>query len=89
MAKKLHSIRLHPDLWDWVDTYAKEVGTNRTAVIEALLQSLRDGRLWVVPRPNPFPGVRSSEVLPQKPHPQGDVPAGTYPHRFKEKADAS
>jgi hypothetical protein len=89
-AKKLYSLRLDPELWKWVDKYATDVGSNRTAVIEALLETLRAQRLWVIPddRPNPFPGVTRPEILPVKPYPEGEVRPGTYPHRQKEKAHA-
>jgi hypothetical protein len=86
--KKLHSFRLDPDLVARADAYASEVGVNRTALVEALLEALCKGRLWVVPdkRPNPFPGVTRPEVLPVKPF-EGVQP-GTYPHRSEEKSDA-
>ena len=85
--KKLHSFRLDPALVERADRYASEVGVNRTALVEALLGSLCDGRLWVVPdtRPNPFPGVTRPEILPVRPF-EGVLP-GTYPHRSDEQED--
>jgi len=84
--KRVYSFRLDPDLVTWVDAYAKEIGdVKRTTVVEALLCALRDGRLWVEPdtRPNPFPGVTRTELLPVRPF--GGVRPGTYPHRESEK----
>ena len=78
MAKKLHSFRLDPDLVAWIDNYATGVSSNRTALMEAFCGALREGRLWVVPKPNPFPGVSHPEILPVKPFPEGTVPTGTY-----------
>lgn len=82
--KRVYSVRLHADLVSWIDAYADQVGVKRSDVIEACLDTLRKGRLWIEPdqRPNPFPGVRR-EILPEKPFGQQ---AGTYPHR---KGDSS
>ena len=84
---KHHSFRLDPDLVNWVAEYAEAIGSNRTKVIEALLKALREGRLWVEPKPNPFPGVQYPEPLPVKPYPRGTVPVGTYPHRTTEQKE--
>ena len=88
MAKKIYSFRLDPDLVAWVDTYSTEQGVKRTTVIEALVEALKDGRLWVEPdtRPNPFPGVTRPEILPVKPF-LGSRP-GTYPTPIQEKVTA-
>jgi len=83
--KKLHSFRLDPDLVKWVASYAKAVRSDRTKVLEALFNALRNGRLWVEPdnRPNPFPGVTRPEILPVKPY--DGIHPGTYPHRDQEE----
>lgn len=83
--KKGVSFRLHPELAQWLETYASKVGVPKTAVVEALLAALREEKLWVEPdyRPDPFPGVKRAVPLPVKPY-QGIQP-GTYPHRQEEK----
>ena len=79
--KKVISFRLDPDLIGWLEEYADHFRMSRTALIEELLVSLREGRLFTVPdtKPNPFPGVPRPEPIPTKP-PEGILP-GTYPHR--------
>lgn len=64
--RKQYNMKFPPDLIKWVDGYAAQCHTNRTAVVEDLLQALRDGRIRTVPRAgmNPFPHdqVRAGET---------------------------
>lgn len=41
MAKRLVQMRLEPDLVEWLDGYAGERASSRTAVVEAALESFR------------------------------------------------
>jgi hypothetical protein len=49
MAKQAVSIRIDTGLWAWLEGYAKARGSNRTAVIEAAVRSLRGDAAGGVP----------------------------------------
>jgi hypothetical protein len=82
--KKVISFRFDPDLIDWLEDYADHFRMTRTALLEEVLTTLREGRLFTVPddKPNPFPGVPRPEPIPTRP-PERTLP-GTYPHRQEE-----
>lgn len=50
-------LRIDGDLREWFLAYAKSENMTASQVVHRLLESLREGRLSVVPRgPCPFPG---------------------------------
>jgi hypothetical protein len=66
MSKKQFNFRFPPDLISWVDSHAKENGTDRTGFVQGLIEAAREGRIRTVDRAgmNPFPGeqVRAGET---------------------------
>ena len=59
------STRQPEDLQAFADGYAREHGTDRSGLIRAFYEALREGRVEVRPRlgPNPFPGT--PEIFPR------------------------
>ena len=57
-------MRFEEDILEALDSYAIQFGASRTAVIEAMAESLVEGRMGVVPRkPSEYP------LLPDAPMP--------------------
>jgi hypothetical protein len=49
MSKRAVSIRIDEGLWEWLGVYAEQRGSNRTAVLEASVRSLRGDAAGGVP----------------------------------------